>query len=828
MVKALHRAGIEVILDVVYNHTAEGNHLGPMLSFKGVDNASYYRLMPDDPRHYIDFTGTGNSLNPVHPSVLRLIMDSLRYWVDRVPRRRLPLRPRRGARARVLRRRPAVGVLRRDPPGPGALAGEADRRAVGRRPGRLPGRQLPGAVVGVERRLPRHDARLLARSVATAASSPSACRARPTCTRPTGAIRSRRSTSSPPTTASRCATSSPTSDKHNEANLEDNHDGTDDNRSWNCGVEGETDDPEILELRARQQRNFLTTLFALPGHADAARRRRDRPHPARQQQRLVPGQRDLLVRLEPSTAQRTELRDVHAAADPPAPRAPRVPPRQLPARRRRWSDSGLPDVWWFRPDGRKMTRRDWQRRRARARDVPQRTRRSRRLGHRGEDDRGRLVPGAVQRRTTRTACSCSRAGGSARSGRSSSRPPSRAPPAGSVSYGARTEVEVDRALDRDPEAGGVTATGERAARDLPPPADRRLRLRRRARARPLPARPRHLPPLPVAVAAGPPRARPTATTSSTRAGSRTSSAASTSSGGSRLRPRDAGMGVILDVVPNHMAADDANRYWADPRCARGSSTSIRRPAATGASSTSTTSPASARRIPEVFEETHALVLALVRDGLIDGAARRSPRRARRSRRLPGAAARARRRARLGREDPRPRRARCATGRCAGPSATSSSNDVCALFVDPAGEAALTALWESVSGDRRTFGEVALEAKLEQARGTFRPEVERLARELDADDGDSARAVRTRSHRALARARVAAGLPDLRRAGGAAASTDADRARARRTWMPPRSAPAAARRPRPRSSSRAFSRPRRRSWPRASRTPRSTATAGCWR
>src|SRR5207245_4220789 len=80
MVKALHRAGIEVILDVVYNHTAEGNHLGPMLAFKGVDNASYYRLMPNDPRFYMDFTGTGNSLNPVQPSVLRLIMDSLRYW----------------------------------------------------------------------------------------------------------------------------------------------------------------------------------------------------------------------------------------------------------------------------------------------------------------------------------------------------------------------------------------------------------------------------------------------------------------------------------------------------------------------------------------------------------------------------------------------------------------------------------------------------------------------------------------------------------------------------------------------------------------------------
>ena len=81
LVKALHRAGIEVILDVVYNHTAEGNHLGPMLSFKGVDNASYYRLVPENRRYYMDFTGTGNSLNPVHPSVLRLIMDSLRYFV---------------------------------------------------------------------------------------------------------------------------------------------------------------------------------------------------------------------------------------------------------------------------------------------------------------------------------------------------------------------------------------------------------------------------------------------------------------------------------------------------------------------------------------------------------------------------------------------------------------------------------------------------------------------------------------------------------------------------------------------------------------------------
>ena len=243
MVKALHRAGIEVILDVVYNHTAEGNHLGPMLSFKGVDNLSYYRLSADDPRYYIDFTGTGNSLNPVAPERAAADHGLAALLGDRVPRRRLPLRPRLGAGARVLRRRPAVGVLRRDPPGPGALAGEADRRAVGRRPRRLPGRQLPGPVVGVERRLPRHDARLLARRAPARRVRRAVLGLRATSTRPTAATRSRRSTSSPPTTASRSRDLVSYNDKHNEANLEDNHDGTDDNRSWNCGVEGRPTTP---------------------------------------------------------------------------------------------------------------------------------------------------------------------------------------------------------------------------------------------------------------------------------------------------------------------------------------------------------------------------------------------------------------------------------------------------------------------------------------------------------------------------------------------------------------------------------------------------------
>ena len=300
--KALHGAGIEVILDVVYNHTAEGNHLGPTLSLRGIDNPAYYRLIDDDARYYLDFTGTGNSLNMRHPHVLQLIMDSLRYWVTEmhVDGFRFDLAVHAGPRA--ARRRPAVGVLRPHPAGPGRVAGEADRRAVGRRRGRLPGRQLPAAVVGVERPLPRHGPRLLARRAGDAGrvrrrASPAA----PTSTRPTPAGRRQRSTSSPPTTASRSHDLVSYNEKHNEANGEDNRDGESHNRSWNCGVEGPTDDPDVLDaLRARQRRNFAGHAAAVAGRADAARRRRDRPHPAGQQQRLLPGQRDLVVRLGPT------------------------------------------------------------------------------------------------------------------------------------------------------------------------------------------------------------------------------------------------------------------------------------------------------------------------------------------------------------------------------------------------------------------------------------------------------------------------------------------------------------------------------------------------
>ena len=151
------------MLDVVYNHTAEGNHLGPTLSFRGIDNASYYWLKPDNPRYYDDFTGCGNSLNLTHPRVLQMVMDSLRYWVEvcHVDGFRFDL-------ATTLARGPNgfdrnAAFLDRDPAGPGAGTGQARRRAVGPRHGRLSGRRVSLAMVGMERPLSQRDAALLER-----------------------------------------------------------------------------------------------------------------------------------------------------------------------------------------------------------------------------------------------------------------------------------------------------------------------------------------------------------------------------------------------------------------------------------------------------------------------------------------------------------------------------------------------------------------------------------------------------------------------------------------------------------------------------------------
>ena len=159
MVRALHEAGIEVILDVVYNHTAEGNHLGPTLS---LPRHRQRRLLPAGRRRpavtTTTTTGTGNSLNVRHPHVAAADHGLAALLGDRDARRRVPLRPGLHAGPRVPRGRPAGGVLRPGPAGPGRQPGQADRRAVGRRRGRLPGRQLPGVVDRVERQVPRHCA----------------------------------------------------------------------------------------------------------------------------------------------------------------------------------------------------------------------------------------------------------------------------------------------------------------------------------------------------------------------------------------------------------------------------------------------------------------------------------------------------------------------------------------------------------------------------------------------------------------------------------------------------------------------------------------------
>ena len=162
-VARLHDAGFEVMLDVVYNHTAEGNHLGPTLSFRGIDNASYYWLMPDNPRYYDDFTGTGNSLNLTHPRVLQMVMDSLRYWVEvcHIDGFRFDL-------ASTLARGPHgfdrnSAFLQCDPARSGSGHRQAGRRTLGCRHRRLSGRRLSFAMVGMERPLSQHAAPLLGR-----------------------------------------------------------------------------------------------------------------------------------------------------------------------------------------------------------------------------------------------------------------------------------------------------------------------------------------------------------------------------------------------------------------------------------------------------------------------------------------------------------------------------------------------------------------------------------------------------------------------------------------------------------------------------------------
>jgi isoamylase len=350
MVKALHRAGIEVILDVVYNHTAEGNHLGPMLGFKGIDNRAYYRTMPDDPRYYMDFTGTGNSLNPVNPSVLRLIMDSLRYWVGdcHVDGFRFDLA---SALARefydVDRLSAFFDVIHQDPilSQVKLIAEPWDVGPGGYQVGNFP--VLWTEWNGVYRDTMRdfwrgHD------QVAGFAQ------------RFTGSSDLYQADGRTPAASINFVTAHDGftladlvsyNQKHNEANLEGNRDGTDDNRSWNCGVEGPTDDSGVNALRERQQRNFLATLFLsqgvpmLLGGDELGRTQHGNNNAWCQDNELswFDWERDERgQRLLDFTRRLIDLRKSHPVF----------------RRSRFLSGSGQPGGW-FRPDGRRMTQGDW-------------------------------------------------------------------------------------------------------------------------------------------------------------------------------------------------------------------------------------------------------------------------------------------------------------------------------------------------------------------------------------------------------------------------------------------------------------------------------------
>jgi isoamylase len=265
MVKGLHRAGIEVILDVVYNHTGEGNHLGPTLGLRGVDNASYYRLMPDDKRHYMDFTGTGNSLNMLHPRTIQLIMDSLRYWVldMHVDGFRFDLAP---VLARELYEVNRLGtffdIIHQDPVlsqvkliaepwdvGPGGYqvgnfpVGWAEWNDRYRNCVRSFWRGDPG-------QLPELASRLSGSSDLYAASG-----------RDTYASVNFLTAHDGFTLADLVSYEH----KHNEANGEDNRDGTDDNLSRNWGEEGPSELESVQAMRAQTQRNMLATLFFSQG-----------------------------------------------------------------------------------------------------------------------------------------------------------------------------------------------------------------------------------------------------------------------------------------------------------------------------------------------------------------------------------------------------------------------------------------------------------------------------------------------------------------------------------------------------------------------------------
>ena len=367
MVRELHRANIEVILDVVYNHTSEGSRLGPTLSFRGIDNPTYYRLVAGDPRYYMDYTGTGNTLNMRHPQVLKLVMDSLRYWVldMHVDGFRFDLA---SALARELhdvdRLSAFFDVINQDPvlSKVKLIAEPWDVGEGGYQVGRFPSlwAEWNGKYRDVVRRYWKGDDGQLAELGYRLTGSSDLYQG--DGRRPSASINF--------VIAHDGFTLNDLvsyNEKHNEANGEDNRDGSNENYSWNCGVEGPTDDEKIIELRERQKRNVLTTLLLSQGvpmicGGDEISRTQGGNNNAYPQDNeiswldwnLDERKKDLLAFTTNLIALRKEHANFHRRKffqD----RTIRPVPAKFPS----LDGSDTQDITWYRPDGHEMTEEEW-------------------------------------------------------------------------------------------------------------------------------------------------------------------------------------------------------------------------------------------------------------------------------------------------------------------------------------------------------------------------------------------------------------------------------------------------------------------------------------
>ena len=354
MVDALHRAGLEVLIDVVFNHTAEADQDGPTLCFRGLDNPAYYRLDPGDPRGYVDTTGCGNSLNVGDPVTLQLIMDSLRYWVSdmHVDGFRFDLAPTLARQEGEFEKRSAfLDMVSQDPVVSRVKliaepwdVGQMDSYDLGGFPPVW--REWNGKYRDTMRDFWRsHPVGLgeFANRFAGSSDLYGGARRRPTASVNLITVHD----------GFTLRDLVSYNDKHNEANGESNRDGTSDNNSWNCGAEGPTSDPAVLALRARQSRAMLTTLllsFGIPmllGGDEMGRTQQGNNNAYCQ---------DNEIAWFDWSAADTELLDVHPAADRLPQGAPGLPPAAVPGRGRRGGRAGLVHPGRHRDDRHRLVR----------------------------------------------------------------------------------------------------------------------------------------------------------------------------------------------------------------------------------------------------------------------------------------------------------------------------------------------------------------------------------------------------------------------------------------------------------------------------------------